>query len=139
MDADLRRLDKRHVVDPAHFPILRSLRRRAYNVSELAERFEVSLPSMSKTVTALVKRGWVERVRSQEDRRVVQLHLTDDGRAILGEMREHAENAVTALLGPLSPEQRERLSAGLDALYAALGESLDQMPPGQPQTTKTEE
>ena len=78
IDADLRHFDGERRIDPAHFPVLINLRRRAYNVSELAERLEVSLPSMSKTVTALVKRGWVERVRSQEDRRVVQLHRNLD-------------------------------------------------------------
>ena len=96
MDADLRHLDKQYLVDPAHFPVLMSLRRRPHNVSELAERLEVSLPSMSKTVTALVKRGWVERVRSKEDRRIVQLHLTDDGEAILGEMRPAARSLMTS-------------------------------------------
>jgi DNA-binding MarR family transcriptional regulator len=125
IDADLRHLDKKRVVDPAHFPVLISLKRRAYNVSELAERLEVSLPSMSKTVTALVKRGWVQRVRLQEDRRVVQLHLTDEGKAVLSEMREQAENAIADVLAPLTDEQRQRLLDGLDALYAALGESLD--------------
>jgi DNA-binding MarR family transcriptional regulator len=134
MDADLRHLHAIPVVDPAHFPILMSLRRREYSVSELADRFKVSPPSMSKTVTALVNRGWVARVRSQEDRRVVQVHLTDEGRAILGEMREQADSVVAAMLDPLSPKEREQLSAGLDALYAALGESLDQMPPSPPQT-----
>lgn len=136
MDADLRHLHAKPVVDPAHFPILMSLRRREYSVSELADRFKVSPPSMSKTVTALVNRGWAARVRSQEDRRVVQVHLTDDGRAILGEMREQADSVVAAMLEPLSPEEREQLSAGLDALYAALGESLDQVPPSPSQTLK---
>jgi len=83
---------------------------------------------MSNTVTALVNRGWVVRTRSQEDRRVVKVRLADDGRAILGEMREQADSVVAAMLDPLSSEEREQLSAGLEALYAALGESLDQMP-----------
>lgn len=128
MDADLRHLHDRPAVDPAHFPILMSLRRREYSVSELADRFKVSPPSMSKTVTALVNRGWVVRVRSEKDRRIVQVSLTDEGRAILGEMREQADSVVAAMLDPLSPEEREQLSAGLDALYATLGESLDQIP-----------
>jgi DNA-binding MarR family transcriptional regulator len=136
MDADLRHIDKAHHVDPAHFPVLINLRRRAYNVSELAERLEVSLPSMSKTVTALVKRGWVERARLAEDRRVVQLHLTDDGKKMLQEMRIQAENAVAALLAPLSTEQREQLSVGLDTLYTALGEFLDRVPPAPPQASE---
>jgi DNA-binding MarR family transcriptional regulator len=139
MDADLRHLDKKRLVEPAHFPVLASLRRHTYNVSELAERLKVSLPSMSKTVTALVKRGWVERVRLEKDRRVVQLHLTDDGKAILGEMREQADTAVAAMLDLLSTEEREQLSAGLDALYMALGESFDRVPPVPSRTNDEQE
>ena len=125
IDADLRHLDKTRSIEPAHFPVLGSLRRRNYSVGELADRLEVSRPSMSKTVTVLVNRGWVERVRLDTDRRVVELHLTDDGKAILEEMREQAANAVAAMLDPLSPEERRRLTDGLDVLYAALAESID--------------
>jgi DNA-binding MarR family transcriptional regulator len=139
MNADLRHLDKKYLVEPAHLPVLASLRHRTYNVSELAERLEVSLPSMSKTVTALVKRGWVERVRLQEDRRVVQLHLTDDGKKILGEMREKALSAVAGMLDPLTPDQRQQLAEGLDTLYTSLGEALDKLPPAPPQASDKEE
>lgn len=129
MDADLRHLDRKRLVEPAHFPVLMSLRRRTYNVSELAEHLEVSLPSMSKTVTALVNRGWVERVRLANDRRVVELHLTHDGETILGEMREQADNAVAGILAPLTHKECQQLGKGLDVLYKALGESLDRPTP----------
>ena len=139
MDAELRHLPQEGLVEPAHFPVLMSLRRRAYNVSELAGRLKVSLPSMSKTVTALVKRGWVERVRSQEDRRVVQLYLTDDGRAMLAVMREQADQVVAKMLAPLSAGERGQLSAGLDALYRALGEAFQTEPPAPSQADDLEE
>jgi DNA-binding MarR family transcriptional regulator len=139
LDAELRHVDQEYRIDPAHFGVLMRLRRRVHNVSELADQLKVSLPSMSKTVTALVKRGWVERARSQEDRRVVQLHLTDDGRAVLGKMRDLADNAIAKILSSLSQEERQLLSAGLDALYRALGEPFDATPPASPQSHEKEE
>jgi DNA-binding MarR family transcriptional regulator len=122
VDANLRHFNKR-LIEPAHFHVLMNLKRHPYSVSELAERLMVSLPSMSKTVTALVKRGWVERVRLQEDRRVVHLHLTPAGTDILKEMHEQALNTVVEMLAPLTPDERRRLADGLETLYAALGES----------------
>jgi DNA-binding MarR family transcriptional regulator len=139
MDAELRHLTQERQIEPAHFPVLMSLRRRTYNVSELADRLEVSLPSMSKTVTAVVNRGWVERVRSEEDRRVVQLYLTDEGRAMLRVMREQADHVVARMLAPLSAGEREQLSAGLDALYRALGETFQPAPPAPQQANDPKE
>jgi len=139
INADLRHLDKKRSVEPAHFPVLASLRQRAYSVSELAARLEVSLPSMSKTITALVKRGWVERVRLEQDRRVVQLHITSEGKATLGEMYEQAVSAVAGMLDPLEPDERQRLADGLDVLYQALGEAVDRLPPAPPHRSDKEE
>ena len=126
--ADLRRANKLFA-EPAHFRVLKNLRQCPHSVSELAEKLEVSLPSMSKTVTALVKRGWVERLRLEQDRRVVQIHLTPDGMAALGEMHKQALSTVAEMLAPLTPEERQRLAKGLDALYMALDESIEKLPP----------
>jgi DNA-binding MarR family transcriptional regulator len=122
-----------------HFGVMMNLRHRTLNIGELAERFVVSAPSMSKTVTALVNRGWVERARSQEDRRVVQLYLTDEGRAVLGRMRELTDQAAIETLSVLSPEERQQLSAGLDTLYKALGEPFSDEAPAPNHTRDLEE
>ena len=139
LDAELRHSSREALIDPAHFGVMMNLRHRALSIGELAQRFEVSPPSMSKTVTALVNRGWVERARSQEDRRVVRLYLTGEGRTVLGRMRELVDQAAIQMLSVLSPEERRQLSAGLDTLYKALGEPFSDEPPAPSQIDETEE
>jgi DNA-binding MarR family transcriptional regulator len=111
-----------HDMAPAHFRLLFILREHPCNLSELAERQMVSLPTMSNSITTLVERGWARRTRSAHDRRVVLVELTSAGQAVLADIRRHVEARVTELLGPLSPDDCQRLSAGLDVLRSTLAQ-----------------
>ena len=50
------------------------------SVKELSERLGMSLPSASRTVEALLQRGWLERREDEHDRRVKRIRATDAGR-----------------------------------------------------------
>jgi DNA-binding MarR family transcriptional regulator len=108
-----------YTLAPPHFRLLFLLAKRAHNLSELAEKQAVSLPTMSNSVTTMVERGWVKRVRAPHDRRMVVVELTPAGRAVLGDIRCTVEARVTELLASLSPVERDRLSAGLEVLDSA--------------------
>ncbi len=69
------------------------------NLSELALRQAVSLPTMSNSISVLVERGWVKRVPSPDDRRRVVLELTSEGRVVLCQMQGQAEARVAELDG----------------------------------------
>ena len=53
------------------------------NQKQLGESLEVSAPNMAITLDRMVERGWVERVRSTEDRRAQLIHLTPAGRHLV--------------------------------------------------------
>ena len=53
----------------------------ALKVSEIARRQTVSNATASARIDRLERRGFVERLRSDVDRRVVLVHLTEAGRA----------------------------------------------------------
>jgi len=101
---------------PAHFRLLGMLARQPATLTELAERQAVSPPTMSKTVAMLEERGWVTRVRSQEDRRVVIIQATEAGQRALHETHRQAEEYLTTLLMSLEPAELESLSRGLHVL-----------------------
>lgn len=52
-------------------------------VNDLAERMALHQTTASNLANALVKKGFVRRVRDGSDRRFVHLHLTAEGRRIL--------------------------------------------------------
>jgi len=105
-----------HTMSPAHFPLLGILANHPCNLSELALRQAVSLPTMSNSISVLVERGWVKRVPSPDDRRQIMLELTPDGRTVLVEIKGQAEARVAEVLGKLSSDDLASLSAGLAVL-----------------------
>ena len=103
-------------MSPAHFRLLMILANHSCNLSELAVRQAVSLPTMSNSISVVVERGWVKRVQSPDDRRQVLLELMPEGRAVLTEIKSQAEARVAERLGQLSPGDLESLAAGLAVL-----------------------
>jgi DNA-binding MarR family transcriptional regulator len=107
---------------PSHFRTLKMLSLKRFNLSELAEHQDVSLPSMSASVETLVQRGWLERKRSDEDRRITELLVTEKGNRILAEEAERMLGWTAKRLNQLSPEQLERVELGLDTLRTVFDE-----------------
>ncbi len=52
-------------------------------MSELAAAKNISRPAISQAVDVLVKKGFLTRVQSTEDRRYVDLALTEAGNTLL--------------------------------------------------------
>jgi DNA-binding MarR family transcriptional regulator len=120
MGAQARRGD--HNIAPNHFRILHILSMKECNLSQLAESQAVSLPSMSVTAQTLVERGWLQRVRSQGDRRMVELQVTDEGRRVLGEEHERLLDWMAARLEPVAQDELETLERGLQTLLDLFAE-----------------
>lgn len=68
---------------PHQFSALGRLEQRARTLTELAECERISVPSMSRTVAALVDRGVVARAADPSDGRAVVLSITADGVRLL--------------------------------------------------------
>lgn len=100
----------------AHFGLLMTLAERSRSLTELAARRGVSLPTMSKSVTALAARGWIRRAASGKDRRAVVLEVTPSGRAALERACRCAETRLSEVLVPLDAASRRRLVGGLAVL-----------------------
>ncbi|MFD9608447.1 MarR family winged helix-turn-helix transcriptional regulator [Streptomyces sp. NPDC090082] len=69
----------------------------------------------------LEKKGFVERRRSAEDRRHHELHLSEDGRRALGQVREVAALHEDDLFAALDEEDRARLTALLGRIAEQQG------------------
>jgi len=65
------------------FHVLRHVRRGMGSVSELATAKNISRPAISHAVDILVNKGLLTRVQSTEDRRYVEVALTEAGNNLL--------------------------------------------------------
>lgn len=99
-----------------HFRVLWQLSHEDCSISELARRNGVSLPSMSSTAQTLVERGWLDRIRSRRDRRMVRLRTSRKGRRVLEAERERMTAWLAEKLESLNEQERAGLQTGLRAL-----------------------
>ena len=79
------------------------------NQKRLGTALDISPPNMAVTLDRMVERGWVERVRSTQDRRAQQIHLTVKGAELVQRAEKIASTMEQATLRVLSPAERALL------------------------------
>lgn len=86
-------------------------------MSRLADDIIQSRSRVTHTASRLEERGWVERCRSTDDGRGVEISLTDAGRDALAELsRVHVQSVRRHLVDTLTPEEFEGLGVAMAAL-----------------------
>ena len=66
--------------------------------SQVAEKLHLSRATMTVTVDRLVRKGYVERIRGKQDRRIVHLKLTMRGRVVCLEYNSYHNRIVKSFL-----------------------------------------
>jgi DNA-binding MarR family transcriptional regulator len=89
---------------------------RPRQVSELAETFGASVPSMSRAVDGLVKKKMVSRLEDPDDRRVRRVAITAGGKQLVDQLLIVRQAGIEAFTASLSAPQRRKLDAAIEAL-----------------------
>jgi DNA-binding MarR family transcriptional regulator len=97
-------------------------------LTSLAAREGVTQPAMTQLIARLQGEGLVTRVPDPADGRVVQVAITDEGRAVLSRRRAARAERLTGVLAGLSPEERAALAEALPALDVLVGAGHDDLP-----------
>ena len=121
--ADMRR--EPGAVAPAQMGTLMKVSVGPCSMSSLARHQAVSLPTISKSVDMLVRRGWLERWVDKRDRRQTMVRLTPQGRRVLGGIRKRTEQHVRLSLEPLTDAERAQLVAAMVVLTRVLAPPAD--------------
>jgi DNA-binding MarR family transcriptional regulator len=79
------------------------------NQRQLGQALDVSPPNMAVTLDRMVERGWVERVRSEKDRRAMIIHLTKKGCELVARAEKIAATMEEDALRRLSSAERALL------------------------------
>ena len=88
----------------------------AKNMSTVAKALHVTMGTLTISVNSLVKKGYVHRIRSEEDRRVVLVSLTERGRQAHEHHRNFHEQMIHEIVGGLTLQEKEILSSALHKL-----------------------
>ncbi|MCM3736148.1 MarR family transcriptional regulator [Bacillus cytotoxicus] len=78
--------------------------------SELAQFFKITLPAVTNLSKKLVDGGYVERIQSELDRRLVLFQITQKGLHFLNVMDQTGKDIIKTLWEDLSPEEVKQLN-----------------------------
>lgn len=90
--------------------------------SEIAEQLGITLGAVTGFMDRLYKLGMISRTRSEEDRRLVLIELTDEGRRHLQEFNRQRERKHTEILKRFSIEEILKLNESLEKFSVVLDE-----------------
>lgn len=83
-------------------------------MSHLARTLMVTSGTLTTNISRLEKKGYVERYRDENDRRIVRLRNTPKALEVLKNHDEFHENMINKVIGDLGLEENEVLNATLE-------------------------
>ena len=110
----------------SQYRLLAFLAQGDWAASALADRLNVSRPSITGLVDGLVKRGLVERRPDADDRRRIDHVLTSAGRTALRDADERADDRLRKLLAEVPDDLADDVLGSLTRLHAALDARLQE-------------
>jgi DNA-binding MarR family transcriptional regulator len=87
--------------------------------AELARRAFVTPQSMNEVIGALEAKGYIKRTENPENRRILQVSLTREGRRLLDRCEKSVDVAEAAFHSVLTPKKLAEFRATLERLLAA--------------------
>lgn len=116
----IRQQMRRHRAAGLSIPQFRSLcfveRYDGASLSMVADHLDLSLPTVSRMISGLVQRGYMQRKSSEDDRRHVSLSLRPRGQAVMREARSATQKFLSQKFEALPQERREALVVAMQAL-----------------------
>ena len=96
--------------------LARIARHEGAKQAQLAEILEMQPISIARLIDRMEAAGWVERRPDPNDRRAVNLYLTEKAGPIIDEMWNRADETQALALAGLSPTARDELNLALETM-----------------------
>lgn len=90
------------------------------SMSTLGKALNISKNQMTVKMDELFDEGMIERVPDENDRRILRIVLTDEGKKRIKESHETVIEDMNQLLSPLSPEEVKELSKSIEVIKNAV-------------------
>lgn len=92
--------------------------------TELSEMLQIRPASLGELVYKLERKGYVERKHNAEDKRRIDVSLTEEGRAKALEISASRQHLATELFAGLTEAEQEQFAALLDKFVVSLESKL---------------
>ncbi len=105
---------KQNRMPHSYYHILKVLKKRGeLPMSEIGRMVYISKSNMTSLIDNLVAHNLAQRLPDKNDRRVINIALTDEGNELLNEWRKHSNNEIKMNLSTLSDEDLKKFSDSL--------------------------
>lgn len=117
--------DARHTVGRAQGIVLKILAEKdGLTQTEITEKLDIRPSSLGELVVKLEKNGYVERRQNENDKRVINVFLTEKGRELEKEFINPRQKAAESWCAGLSEEDKTQLSELLNKLILSMEDVL---------------
>lgn len=86
------------------------------NMSEVASKLDITVGTLTTAINHLVKKGYVERMKTEQDRRIVQIKLTKRGKLAFRIHEKFHMDMVKETIEGLSKQEEDILIRSLEKL-----------------------
>ncbi|MCX7922853.1 MAG: MarR family transcriptional regulator [Clostridia bacterium] len=93
-------------------------------MSQLAEHIGVPMSTATGVVERLVKAGYIKRERSESDRRIVVIKLTDNGQELVDKLKSNIYEYLQLIYDALTEEERQLLGKIFFKVFDILNERM---------------
>lgn len=100
--------------------VIFQLEHKCMKMNDIADYLGITLGAATSLVDKLERQNIVERVRSEEDRRIIYVGLTSEGKDMLGSIRDHFNRESTMIFDAISEEQLESWNTQLKQITSIL-------------------
>ncbi|MEV0135823.1 MarR family transcriptional regulator [Dactylosporangium sp. NPDC050688] len=111
----LTRTGAEHDLSLTQLRVLGILRDRRLRVTELAAYLGLDKSTMSGLIDRAERRGLLARDKNPDDRRAVDVYITDAGQQLAARLQEQIQRALMPMIDRLDAAQQRRLTELLDA------------------------
>jgi DNA-binding MarR family transcriptional regulator len=98
-------------------------------ISAISKALQLSPSMLTNIIDQLEYRHYIQRVRSEQDRRVILIELTDTGREVLSNLPESLNKQLLRGLDGIDEVEKEKILSGLNQILTFIqAEDLNSLP-----------
>ena len=110
----------------SYYHVLKVLSKRGeLPMSVIGRRVCISKSNMTSLIDKLVENGLAERIPDENDRRVINIAITDKGKDMVGKWRRHSNSDIKIKLSTLSEEDQETFFESIENIKTILDKISD--------------
>ena len=84
------------------------------NISQISKSLSITPPSATEFVKNLINKGYLEKHINQNDKRHIEITLTDEGKKVVDDLKEYFNSLFSGIIEILGTEESKLLIELLD-------------------------